>query len=230
MSDQKVPTIKLAPSILSADFARLSEQVAEATEAGANYIHVDVMDGRFAPNITIGPKVVEAIRSWTHLPLDVHLMIVEPERLIPQFVKAGSDIVTVHAEACTHLHRVIYQIKDLGARAGVALNPATPTTAVEEVLGDLDLVLAMTVNPGFPAQEFIPSVMDKVSRLRKLLDARGLAAELEVDGGIKAHNAADVVRAGGRVVVAGSAIYNNECGVKEALKQLRQSVIGVWGE
>ena len=227
MSGQKGTPVKIAPSILSADFGRLGEQVAEATKAGADYIHVDVMDGRYVPNITIGPLVVEAIRSWTHLPLDVHLMVVEPEKLVPRFVSVGSDIVTVHAEACTHLHRVVRQIKELGARAGVAINPATPLSAVEEVLADVDLVLAMTVNPGFPAQEFIQSTLGKVSRLREMLDARRLSAELEVDGGIKAHNAAEVVRAGARVLVAGSAVYNNERTVKEALDLIRDNIQGL---
>lgn len=227
MSGQKEPAVKIAPSILSADLARLGEQVAEATKAGADYIHVDVMDGRFVPNITVGPLVVEAIRSCTRLPLDVHLMVVEPEKLIPWFIGAGSDIITVHAEACAHLHRVVYQIKELGARSGVAINPATPLSAVEEVLADVDLVLAMTVNPGFPAQQFIQGTLAKVSRLREMLDARGLSAELAVDGGIKAQNAADVVRAGARVLVAGSAVYNKERTVKEALGLIRSSIRGL---
>jgi ribulose-phosphate 3-epimerase len=223
----ELPHIKIAPSILSADFARLGEQIAEATQAGADYIHVDIMDGRFVPKITIGPQVVAAIRSWTPLPLDVHLMIVEPDRLIPEFVKAGSDIITIHAEACTHLHRVVHQIKDLGAKAGVALNPATPVVDIEDVLGDLDLVLAMTVNPGFPAQQFIPGVLRKIRRLRKLLNYRNLKTELEVDGGIKEYNAKDVVRAGARVLVAGSFIYNNDIGIRAAVEKLRSEVTTV---
>ncbi|MBI2872091.1 MAG: ribulose-phosphate 3-epimerase [Chloroflexi bacterium] len=222
MSD--TPSVKIAPSILSADFARLGEQVAEATAAGADYIHVDIMDGRFVPNITIGPMVVEAVRRCTHLPMDVHLMVMEPERVIPAFARAGATILTVHAEACTHLHRVVHQIKEHGARAGVAINPATSPTAVEEVLADLDLVLVMTVNPGFPAQEFIAGVLDKVRRVRRKLDDLGAKAELEVDGGIKSRNAAEAVRAGARVLVAGSAIFASEGGVREAMKEMRASL------
>ena len=227
--------IKLAPSILSADFARLGEQVAEATKAGADYIHVDVMDGQFVPNMTIGPLVVEAIRPHTHLPLDVHLMIVEPQRFIRHFAEAlakdlpsnaspGDSILTVHAEACPHLHRVVHQIKEHGLRAGVALNPATPVSAVEEVLEDIDLVLVMTVNPGFPAQSFIESVVGKIERMRKLLDEQGLKVELEVDGGISPHTAPTVVQAGARVLVAGSAVYNKEATVEEAIRRIRESV------
>ena len=228
--------IKLAPSILSADFARLGEHVAEATKAGADYIHVDVMDGQFVPNMTIGPLVVEAIRPHTHLPLDVHLMIVEPQRFIPHFAEAlakdlpsnaspDDSILTVHAEACPHLHRVVHQIKENGLRAGVALNPATPVSAVEEVLEDIDLVLVMTVNPGFPAQSFIESVVGKIERLRKLLDERGLKVELEVDGGISPRTVPTVVKAGARVLVAGSAVYNKETTVEEAIRRIRESVV-----
>ena len=227
--------IKLAPSILSADFARLGEQVAEATRAGADYIHVDVMDGQFVPNITIGPLVVEAIRPHTHLPLDVHLMIVEPQRFIPHFAEAlakgrpsnaspDDSILTVHAEACPHLHRVVHQIREHGLRAGVALNPGTPVSAVEEVLEDIDLVLVMTVNPGFPAQSFIEGVVGKIERMRRLLDERGLKVELEVDGGISPRTAPTVVRAGARVLVAGSAVYNKEATVEEAIRRIRESV------
>ena len=196
--------VKLAPSILSADFARLGEVVAETTAAGADYIHVDVMDGQFVPNLTIGPLVVEAIRPCTSLPLDVHLMVVEPERLVPDFVAAGADIVTVHQEACVHLHRVVHQVKELGARAGVAVNPATPASTLKEVLPDVDLVLAMTVNPGFAGQEFIEDVLGKLRRLREMIDQAGLATELEVDGGIKAGNVARLVEAGARDIVSGS--------------------------
>ena len=216
--------IKLAPSILSADFARLGEQVAEATRAGADYIHVDIMDGQFVPNITMGPLVVESLRSSTHLPLDVHLMIVEPQRFILPFVRSGAGFLTVHDEACPHLHRVVHQIKEAGCRVGVALNPGTPLQAVEEVLPDLDLVLVMTVNPGFGAQLFIEGMVDKIRRLRRLLDERDLKVELEVDGGISARTAPSVVKAGARVLVAGSAVYNRETTVAEAIARIRDSI------
>ena len=217
------PKVKLAPSILSADFSRLGEAVAEATRAGADYIHVDVMDGRFVPNVTFGPPMVKALRPWTSLPLDVHLMVVEPERLVPQFAEAGADLITVHVEACTHLHRVVHQIKELGVRAGVALNPGTPVAAVEEVLADVDLVLAMSVNPGFPAQTFIPSVLPKLRKIRQLLDQGGLHAELEVDGGINQETAHLVVEAGARLLVAGSAVFNERESVHQAMQRLRDS-------
>ena len=218
------PRIKLAPSILSADFARMGEAVAEATRAGADYIHVDVMDGRFVPTITFGPQMVKDIRSWTDLPLDVHLMVVEPERLIPQFAEAGADILTVQVEACVHLHQVLHQIKELGVRASVALSPATPVSAVEEVLADLDQVLVMSVNPGFPGQAFIPSVVPKISRLRSLLDEGGLPVELEVDGGVSEKTARLVAEAGARVLVAGSAVFNERESVREAMDRLRKSL------
>lgn len=216
------PSVKLAPSILSADMARLGEQIAEADKAGGDYIHVDVMDGRFVPNLTIGPIVVEWARSWTKRPLDVHLMIVEPERLIPGFAKAGANILTVHAEACPHLHRVVGQIKELGVRAGVALNPGTPLSAIKEVLPELDLLLVMSVNPGFPAQKFIPGTLDKLKRARRLLDEGSYETELEVDGGVNATTVASVVEAGARVLVAGSAIFNVRQSVGEAMAHLRE--------
>ena len=218
------PRIKLAPSILSADFSRMGEAVAAATHAGADAIHVDVMDGQFVPTITFGPQMVRAIRSWTDLPLDVHLMVVEPERLIPQFAEAGASILTVQVEACVHLHRVVHQIKELGVRASVALSPATPVSAVEEVLPDLDQVLVMSVNPGFPGQAFIPSVVPKISRLRSLLDEGGLSAELEVDGGVSEKTARLVAEAGARVLVAGSAVFNERESVQEAMDRLRESL------
>ena len=222
--------VKIAPSILSADFARLGEQVAEAEAAGADYIHIDVMDGHFVPNITVGPLVVEAVRRATRLPLDVHLMIEAPERYIARFAKAGADILTVHVEACPHLHRVVQQIKGLGVKAGVSLNPATPLASLEEILGDVDLVLVMTVNPGFGGQEFIAGMLSKIRRLRRMLDERGLKCELEVDGGINAETAPEVVAAGANVLVAGQAIFGAEEGVAEAMRRIRESVSGVSGQ
>ncbi|MBI2846368.1 MAG: ribulose-phosphate 3-epimerase [Chloroflexi bacterium] len=219
-----ISEVKYAPSILAADFARLGEQVAEATRAGADYIHVDVADGHFAPSLTVGPLVVEAIRSWTHLPLDVHLMVERPERLIKEFARAGADILTVHAEACPHLHRVVQDIKELGVKVGVSLNPGTPLSMVEEVLPHLDLVLIMSVNPGYSGQKFIESTLKKIARLRRMLDEAGCHAELEVDGGISAETAPKVVRAGARVLVAGSAVFNRKESVAQALGRIRESV------
>lgn len=216
--------VKLAPSILSADFARLGEQVAEATKAGADYIHVDVMDGHFMPNITIGASVVAALRPHTNLPLDVHLMIKAPEHKIKQFADAGAGIITIHIEACPHIHRVVQTIKELGVKAGVALNPGTPVEMLNEILASLDLVLVMTVNPGFGGQVFIENMLDKIARLRAELDEKGLAAELEVDGGINAEVAPRVVQAGARVLVAGAAVFNSGQTVKEALKKIRASL------
>jgi len=215
--------VKIAASILSADFARLGEQVKGAEAAGADYIHVDIMDGHFVPNLTIGPLVVQALRPITDLPLDVHLMIEQPERLIPNFARAGADILTVHVEACPHLHRTIQQIKELGVKAGVTLNPATPLATLEGILHDVDLVLIMSVNPGFGNQSYIPSSTAKIARLRHMLDERGLSeVELEVDGGIKAHNAAEIVSAGASVLVAGSAVFNREASVAANIAALRE--------
>jgi len=219
--------IKLAPSILSADFGRLGEQVVEATGAGADYIHVDVMDGHFVPNITIGPMVVAAIRPHTNLPLDVHLMIEAPEKYIQQFAQAGANIITVHVEVCPHLHRVVESIKELGVKAGVSLNPSTPLTAVDEVLHSLDLVLLMSVNPGFGGQQFIEGTVGKIARLRRTLDEMGLAAELEVDGGINAEIAPRVAGAGARVLVAGAAVFNKKESVAQAIGRLRKSLLRI---
>ncbi|MDD5038807.1 MAG: ribulose-phosphate 3-epimerase [Dehalococcoidales bacterium] len=224
MAKKAVPGIKLAPSILSADFARLGEQVAEVSKAGDDYIHIDVMDGHFVPNITIGAPVVAAIHSWTELSLDVHLMIEEPERQIQQFADAGADIITVHVEACSHIHRAIQTIKGLGLRAGVSLNPGTSLDMLDEILSALDLVLVMTVNPGFGGQTFIEGMLDKIARLRVEMDKRGLATELEVDGGINSDIAPLVVKAGARVLVAGAAVFKSGRTVRESLAKIRASL------
>jgi len=202
--------VKMAPSILSSDFARLGEEIRAVESAGADYIHVDVMDGHFVPNITMGPPVVKAVRGITHLPLDVHLMIENPSDYIPEFVRAGGDILTVHAEACVHLHRTIHQIKDLGKKAGVALNPHQPLSILEYVLADLDLILIMTVNPGFGGQSFIEAVLPKITRLKELVAEQKLSLEIEVDGGVTVTNAKKISQAGADVLVSGSAIFGTD--------------------
>ena len=202
--------IKISPSILSADFSRLGEDVQAVDRAGADYIHIDVMDGHFVPNITIGPLVVEALRKVTAKPLDVHLMIENPDLYISDFAKAGADIITVHQEAVPHLHRTLQLIKSLGKKAGVSLNPATPVETLDVILDELDLVLIMSVNPGFGGQSFIPSALDKIRALRQRITERGLSTELEVDGGVKIDNIREVVAAGADVLVAGSAVFNTE--------------------
>jgi ribulose-phosphate 3-epimerase len=212
--------VKIAPSILSADFGALAEDIARVEEAGADQLHVDVMDGQFVPNITIGPPVVEAIRKRTRLPLDVHLMIVEPGRYLADFVRAGADIVTVHAEACPHLQRTLAEVRELGVRAGVALNPATPPQALAYVLDDLDLVLVMSVNPGFGGQKFIPAVYPKIRQIRTLLGSRPV--EVSVDGGVKVEQARPLAEHGASVLVAGWAVFGAP-DPAAAVKQLREA-------
>lgn len=201
--------MKISPSILSADFTKLKDELVRLEEAGADYIHVDVMDGRFVPNITIGPFIVEAIKRATRVPLDVHLMIEEPERYIADFAKAGSHIITVHAEATRHLHRAVQTIKELGLRAGVSINPGTPLAMIEDVIMDADLILIMSVNPGFGGQSFIPSALKKIKAARELIDATGRGVELEVDGGIKISNIKQAAAAGADVFVSGSGIFSS---------------------
>ncbi|MBL8056803.1 MAG: ribulose-phosphate 3-epimerase [Anaerolineales bacterium] len=216
--------MKLAPSILSADFTRLGEQIAACEAAGADWIHVDVMDGHFVPNLTLGPVIVAAARQATRLPLDVHLMITAPERYLADFARAGADILTVHVEACPHLHRTVQQIKELGKRAGVALNPGTPVGALDEVLADLDLVLVMTVNPGFSGQKFIASMLPKIRAMRARLEAAGSAAELEVDGGFDPATGPLAAAAGATVGVAASAVFKAGRPIPEAIAQLRRAL------
>jgi ribulose-phosphate 3-epimerase len=216
--------VKIAPSILAADFARLGEQVKAAEVAGADWLHIDVMDGHFVPNITIGPLVVAALRPLTHLPLDVHLMIEQPDRYLEDFTRAGADVITVQVEACPHLHRTVQAIKALGVRAGVTLNPATPLAALEEILPDVDLALIMSVNPGFGGQVYIPTSTARIRRLRHMLDALDAPIELEVDGGIKASNAGEVVAAGATVLVAGSAVFGGPATIAENIARLRHSI------
>lgn len=217
-------SVKIAPSILSADFARLGEAVAEAEAGGADWIHVDVMDGHFVPNLTIGAPVVRALRKVTELPLDVHLMIEAPDRYLEAFADAGSNILTVHQEACTHLHRTVERIRELGMRPGVSINPATPVGAIEEILPYVDLVLVMSVNPGFGGQRYIPTSTEKIARVRRILQERHLwGVELEVDGGIAPETAAEVVHAGATVLVAGAAVYGGSGSVAANIAALREA-------
>ena len=200
--------VKIAPSILSADFSKLGEEVLAVEKGGADYIHIDVMDGHFVPNITIGPLIVEAIRPVTKLPLDVHLMIENPDRYIEAFAKAGADYITVHVEACRHLHRTIQSIKSFGIKAGVVLNPATPVETIQHIIGDIDMVLLMSVNPGFGGQRFIPEVLPKIKKVKALAEQKGVDIEIEIDGGVNPETAKDCIEAGATVLVAGSAVYN----------------------
>ena len=215
--------IRIAPSVLSADFARLGEQVLEAIEGGADSIHLDVMDGHFVPNLTFGPPVIQMLRQQTDAAFDVHMMVENPERYIPALAEARADLITVHVEAVRHLHRVVHQIKDAGILAGVALNPATPVTAVKEILPDLDLVLVMSVNPGFGGQSFIESSVEKIEHVRRLLDERNLAALVQVDGGIGPDTAERVVRAGARMLVAGSAVFGSPHGIAGSIDLIRRN-------
>ncbi|NQU15543.1 MAG: ribulose-phosphate 3-epimerase [Desulfobacteraceae bacterium] len=214
---------KIAPSILSADFSRLGEQIREVESAGADYIHIDVMDGHFVPNITIGPMIVEAAHSVTELPLDVHLMISDPDPFVDDFARAGASILTVHAETLNHVHRTIQHIRDKGVRPSLALNPATPLDVLEYILDDLDMVVLMTVNPGFEAQKFIPEVIPKIERLREEIDRRGLEADIEVDGGINPDIIGQVAAAGATVFVAGSAIFYSE-DYQETIRLMRERI------
>lgn len=217
---------KIAPSILSADFSRLGEQVAEVEQAGADLLHIDVMDGHFVPNLTIGPLVVSSLKKVTSLPLDVHLMVENPDQLIPAFIEAGSDLITVHVEVCYHLHRTIHSIKERGVKAGAVLNPGTPLSMLEYILPDVDLILLMSVNPGFGGQVFIPQVLDKLTNLRQLVDREGLNIELEIDGGVKLDNAPRIAQAGADIVVAGSAVFGNPH-PGEMVKQMRAAIDGL---
>ncbi|GIV76148.1 ribulose-phosphate 3-epimerase [Litorilinea aerophila] len=218
--------IQIAPSILTADFGHLADQIRQAEEGGADVIHLDVMDGIFVPNISFGPLVVRAVREVTRLPLDVHLMIQDPERYLAAFAEAGADNLTVHVEACTHLHRTVQQITELGCRAGVALNPATSVEAVREILPFVDMILVMSVNPGFGAQRFIETSMNKLQRVRRLQEELNPLCALEVDGGIGTHNIADVIRSGANVIVVGSSVFNQEGSIQENLAALRQASRG----
>ncbi len=213
----------IAPSLLSADFGRLAEEIGAVEKAGADLLHVDIMDGRFVPNITIGPPVVAAIKRCAKLPLDVHLMIVEPERYIEAFADAGADILTVHAEATPHLQRAVARVRELGKKAGVSLNPSTSLSAIEWVLTDIDMVLIMSVNPGFGGQEYLPSMTGKIELLRSQLVRSGLSVDIEVDGGIKTDNVAEVVRAGANVIVSGSGIFKTK-DYGKTISEMRENI------
>ena len=214
--------IKLAPSILSADFARLLEDVKKVENAGCEYLHIDVMDGHFVPNITLGPGIVKSLRRDVNMVFDTHLMIENPDNYIKDFVDAGSDLIVVHVEACRHLHRTIQNIKSQNVKAGVALNPATPIETIKHVLEDVDMVLIMTVNPGFGGQSFIEGMIDKIKELKQIIDEKNLKVDIQVDGGIKPSNIHQVVEAGANVIVAGSAIFNSE-NIEETVRLMRKN-------
>ena len=215
--------VKIAPSILSANFLKLGEEIKAAEAAGADMLHIDIMDGHFVPNITIGPSIVESIRKITSLPLDVHLMIEEPDKYLRDFIKAGADYLTIHYEASVHLHRTVQRIKESGIKAGVSLNPATPIWSLEHILPDTDLALLMSVNPGFGGQDFIPQIIDKIKTLKNLLREKGVLTLIEVDGGIKLENAADIISAGADILVMGSAFFNSK-NYGTIIKQFREIV------
>ncbi len=217
-------TTKIAPSILAADFARLGEEVSQAEVAGADMIHVDVMDGRFVPNITMGPAIVAAVKRSVGIPLDVHLMIVEPERYVERFAESGADVITVHIEACAHLHRVLEQISACGCLSGVALNPHTPANALSEVIDMLDVINVMTVNPGFGGQSFIQATTSKIHLLRTLTHDRGLDIDIEVDGGINRETAAIAAAAGANVMIAGTCVFGHSDGIAAGMQELRQAI------
>jgi ribulose-phosphate 3-epimerase len=219
-----MPDVKLAPSILTADFARLAEQVQAAERGGADILHLDVMDGHFVPNITFGPLLVASLRKVTGLPFDVHLMVDQPDRHVDAFVDAGAQTVNVHVEATSHLHRVIQQIHDRGVRAGVCLNPATPVTAIEEVLAEVDQVMVMTINPGWGGQKLLPATLPKVARIRAMLDERALKADLEIDGGVKGDNIAHCASLGANILVVGSATFNDNASPEDSLAALRHAL------
>jgi ribulose-phosphate 3-epimerase len=223
--------LKIAPSILTADFGHLAEAITAAAKGGATYMHLDIMDGRFVPNISFGPKIVETVRGLTELPLDVHLMIEDPDRYLADFAKAGANLLTVHAEACVHLHRTIQRITELGCRAGVAINPATPVEMMREIVPFVDMILVMSVNPGFGSQRFIETSTSKLRRTRKLLDELNPLCDLEVDGGVDVHNIDDVVRSGANVIVVGSAVYNTRGTPAENIASLRKAASSaMWQE
>lgn len=216
---------KIAPSILSADFSRLGEEIRRVEDAGADWIHIDVMDGAFVPNITVGPFILEAVRRVTALPLDVHLMIERPEQYISEFADAGADIITVHFEACTHLHRTIQAIKEKGKKAGVSVNPATPLVSIKYVLGDIDLLLIMSVNPGFGGQRFIPSALEKIKKARQMVDKIGADVSIEVDGGVKLENIGEAVSAGADIFVSGSGIFGTG-DYKKTIEEMKKIISG----
>ena len=219
-----VSEIKIAPSILSADFGMLRDQIVEAQEGGADYIHIDLMDGQFVSNLTMGPLIVDAIRKATDLPLDVHMMVSEPSRFVHELVDIGADLLTVHYESAKHIHRTILDIKNLGAKAGIAINPGTSFDVIKELLDQIDLVLVMTVNPGYSGQEFIKSMVPKIKNVRKMLDDSVSEAELEVDGGVNVDTVRSVVQAGADIIVAGSAVYNDKYTVAQSIKNIRDLI------